>query len=108
MPYHLALELLLTGEPLPAARAAELGLVNRLAPSGQVLGLAIELARAIARNAPLAVAATKRIAVEAPTWPADDAFAIQEKLLKVVRESEDAREGARAFSEKRPPVWTGS
>jgi enoyl-CoA hydratase/crotonobetainyl-CoA hydratase len=107
LPYHLALEMLLTGEPLSAARALELGLVNRLVPGGQVLAQARELAQAIAQNAPLAVAATKRVAVEAPTWPADEAFARQEQVLQPVRDSEDAREGARAFSEKRPPVWKG-
>jgi enoyl-CoA hydratase/crotonobetainyl-CoA hydratase len=107
LPYHLALEILLTGEPLSAARALELGLVNRLVPGGQVLDQARELAQAIARNAPLAVAATKRLAVEAPGWPVDEAFTRQEQMLQPVRDSEDAREGARAFSEKRPPVWKG-
>ncbi|MCW2613169.1 MAG: crotonase/enoyl-CoA hydratase family protein [Frankiales bacterium] len=107
LPHHLAVELLLTGTRLSAERAHQLGLVNRLAAPGEVLSTAVELARVVARSAPMAVAATKRIVLESPGWPADEAFARQEVITKVVRESEDAREGALAFSEKRPPVWKG-
>jgi enoyl-CoA hydratase/carnithine racemase len=107
LPHNLAVELLLTGDRLPAARAHELGLVNRLVPSDEVLPTALELARAVGRGAPLAVAATKRIVLECPDWPADEVFSRQEQLLQVVRDSQDAVEGARAFAEKRPPVWQG-
>lgn len=107
LPYHLAMELLLTGERLPAARAYQLGLVNRLAPSGQVLDQSLQLARSIGRAAPLAVAVTKRIAVESRGWPAEEAYDRQEALTQAVRESADAREGARAFAERRSPVWAG-
>jgi enoyl-CoA hydratase/carnithine racemase len=107
LPHHLALELLLTGDPLPASRALELGLVNRVVPAEQVLATAVELARAVARNAPLAVAATKRIVAETRTLDFDDAYALQEPIAKPVRKSADAQEGARAFAEKREPIWQG-
>jgi enoyl-CoA hydratase/crotonobetainyl-CoA hydratase len=107
LPHHLAMELLLTGEPLPAARGAELGLVNRLVPPAELLQAARALAAVVARNAPLAVAATKRIAVESAEWPAAEAFTRQAAYSDPVRLSRDAAEGARAFTEKRPPVWTG-
>jgi enoyl-CoA hydratase/carnithine racemase len=107
LPHHLALELLLTGDPLPASRALELGLVNRVVPAEQVLATAVELARAVARNAPLAVAATKRIVAETRTLDFDDAYALQEPIAKPVRKSADAQEGARAFTEKREPIWQG-
>lgn len=107
LPHHLALELLLTGDPIDAARAHELGLVNRLVPSDQVLSTALELAQAIARNAPLAVIATKRIVEETRVLASDDALEAQERITKPVRESHDAREGARAFAEKRDPIWQG-
>jgi enoyl-CoA hydratase/carnithine racemase len=107
MPYHLALEMLLTGEPITAARAAALGLVNRVAPPGEVLAAARSLAGLIARGAPLAVAATKQIAVEGQDWPLAEQFDRQAALVAPVRESADAQEGARAFAEKRAPVWSG-
>jgi enoyl-CoA hydratase/carnithine racemase len=107
LPYHLALEMLLTGEPMSASRAAELGLVNRLAPPGSALATARELAALIARGAPLSVAATKRIAVESQDWPLEEQFDRQSALIEPIRESADAREGARAFAEKRAPVWSG-
>lgn len=107
LPHHLALELLLIGNPLPAARALELGLVNRLVPADQVRGTAIELAQAVARNAPLAVAATKRIVAETRILDFESAYALQDTITQPVRESADAQEGARAFAEKRQPVWQG-
>lgn len=107
IPYHVAMELALTGEPIAAERAAQLGLVNRLAEPGEALAAACELAAAIVANGPLALAASKRILVEAPGWPADERWARQAEVVAPVRGSEDAREGALAFAEKRPPVWRG-
>lgn len=107
LPHHLALQMLLTGEPLPAARAHELGMVNALVPAEQVRDTALELARAIAANAPLAVAATKQIVTETRTLDNAAALAHQETITAPVRASRDAREGARAFAEKRLPVWEG-
>jgi enoyl-CoA hydratase len=76
-------------------------------PDGQALPAALELAEKIAANAPLAVQATRRILTEGQEWPAAEAFARQWEVYGPVRESEDAEEGARAFTEKRAPVWRG-
>lgn len=103
----LALELLLTGEPITAARAAEIGLVNRLAPRGEALKHALEFAATIAENGPLAVAATKAIATRSSDWTWAQGWAEQDALMMPVFTSADAREGAQAFAERRPPVWTG-
>jgi enoyl-CoA hydratase len=103
----LALELLLTGDPIDAARAAEIGLVNRVAPEGGALDVALDLAGAIAANGPLAVAATKAIAKQSADWSFTDGWREQDAIMMPVFSSADAREGARAFAEKRPPVWTG-
>ncbi|MDP9820784.1 crotonase/enoyl-CoA hydratase family protein [Nocardioides massiliensis] len=107
LPHHVAMEMLLIGEPLAASRALELGLVNRLVPSDQVRSMALELAHAIAGNAPLAVAATKQIVAKSRTLEFDEAYRRQEEIAAPVRASNDAQEGARAFAEKRPPVWRG-
>ena len=107
VPFALALELLLTGDPLPAPRAAEIGLVNRLTPDGKALDGALELAATIAANGPLAVAATKAIARGSADWSFAEGWAQQGELIAPVFASEDAREGATAFAEKRPPVWRG-
>jgi enoyl-CoA hydratase len=108
IPPAIAMELALTGENLSAKRAKELGLVNALAEPGKVLDAAIALAEKITANGPLAVAATKRIIVEARDWTAETEFAEQAKILMPVFTSNDAKEGAIAFAEKRPPRWTGS
>jgi enoyl-CoA hydratase len=100
-----ATEWALTGDRIPAAEAHAAGVVNRLVPDGQALPAALELAEKIAANAPLAVQATRRILTEGQEWPAAEAFARQWEVYAPVRESEDAEEGARAFTEKRAPVW---
>jgi enoyl-CoA hydratase len=107
IPYHLAMEIALTGEHVPAARLAEAGLVNRLVPAGQALSAARELAAQVALGAPLALAASKRVAVESADWPAAEAFARQQEIIGPVFGSKDAMEGAIAFAEKRAPVWRG-
>jgi enoyl-CoA hydratase len=108
IPYHLAMELGLTGEPVGAERLSSLGLVNRLTEPGGALAGALELAAAIARNGPLAVTATKRILVEGPSWPAGpEWWRRQDEVAGPVFASRDAREGATAFAEKRDPVWRG-
>jgi enoyl-CoA hydratase len=101
------MELILTGDMLPAPRAAELGLVNRLVAEGAALESALELAERIAENAPLAVRGAKRVVVESRDWPMEEAFERQLPIYEPIRNSEDAREGARAFTEKRPPEWRG-
>jgi enoyl-CoA hydratase len=107
LPRNVAMELALTGDPIEAERGYELGLVNRLADPGKALDVALELAAAIAANGPLALAASKRILVESVDWPESEFFARQGELVAPVQGSEDAREGARAFAEKRAPVWKG-
>jgi enoyl-CoA hydratase len=102
-----ATEWALTGDRIGAAEAHAAGVVNRLVPEGQALPAALELAERIAANAPLAVQGTRRILAEGQEWPAAEAFARQWEIYEPVRESEDAKEGARAFTEKRPPVWRG-
>ncbi len=107
IPYHVAMELALTGDPILAERGAELGLVNRLAEPGGAVDAALELADAIAANGPLALEASKRILVESAEWSEEDAWQLQGEIAGPVFVSEDAREGATAFSEKRDPVWKG-
>ena len=107
VPFNVALEMLLTGDPLSAVRAAELGLVNRLTAEGQALDGALELAATIAANGPLAVAATKAVARGSTDWTFDAGWDEQAGIIAPVFASEDAREGATAFAEKRPPVWKG-
>ena len=107
LPRNLAMELALTGDPIDAERAYELGLVNRLAEPGEALAAALELADAISVNGPLALAATKRVMVESADWSDSEFFERQSEIIDPVMRSEDAREGATAFAEKRPPVWKG-
>jgi enoyl-CoA hydratase len=108
IPYAVAMELALTGDNLPAERAHELGLVNVLAEPGGALDAAIALAEKITANGPLAVAATKRIIVESRGWPREEMWRKQLEIMAPVFMSHDAKEGAIAFAEKRPPNWTGS
>ena len=101
------MELALTGDPIDAERAHELGLVSRLAEPGEALAAALELAATIAQNGPLALAATKRVLKESADWRDAEFFDRQAEIVGPVMASEDAREGAQAFAEKRPPVWKG-
>ncbi|HEV7773668.1 MAG TPA: crotonase/enoyl-CoA hydratase family protein [Conexibacter sp.] len=107
IPYHLAMELALTGDFVDADRAYEVGLVTRVVEPGLAVEGAMSLAETIAANGPLALAASKRILVEAPGWPADSVWARQAEITDPVRASADAREGSVAFAEKRAPRWVG-
>jgi enoyl-CoA hydratase/carnithine racemase len=107
VPYGVAMELALTGDPITAERGYELGLVNRLADPGGAVDAALELAAAIARNGPLALQASKEILERQLEWPAHEFWERQEEISGPVFDSEDAREGATAFSEKREPAWKG-
>jgi enoyl-CoA hydratase len=107
LPYHVAMELILTGEPILAPQAKEYGLVNRLTPSGGALEGALELAAQVAANGPLALVASKEMVRSSSGWTEEEAWAAQQELVYPVMASEDAREGATAFAEKRPPVWKG-
>ena len=110
LPYKLAMEMVVTGEPITARRALELGLVNAVVPQDQVMAAALTLAAKIAANAPLAVQASKRVAlgIESGEIPSDQkAWELSRLEIKQLLASSDAKEGPRAFAEKRTPVWTG-
>jgi enoyl-CoA hydratase len=107
IPYHLAMEVALTGEHFPATRLWAAGLINVLVPAGQALTGAVELAAKVARNAPLAVSASKQVIVESADWDTTEAFARQRSIIDPIFTSADAREGAMAFAERRAPVWKG-
>jgi enoyl-CoA hydratase/carnithine racemase len=105
IPRAVALELIMTGTPVTADRAHEIGLVNHVVPAGTTLARARELAEVIAANAPMAVRAAKAVATRSAHWQDGEAFLLQRKYTDPVRDSADAAEGARAFVEKRSPVW---
>jgi enoyl-CoA hydratase len=107
LPHALAMEVILTGEPISADRGASHGLVNRVVPEGTALAAACELAAVVARNAPLSVRASKQVAVQSADWPLSEGFTRQREFFDPVFASADAAEGAAAFRDKRAPQWTG-
>lgn len=107
IPYHVAMELALTGEPILAERAFELGLVNRLSDPGSAADVALELAKEISSNAPLALIASKRVMEGQWDWSASEMWELQDEITGPVFVSKDAKEGAKAFAEKRLPSWRG-
>ena len=107
LPLGVAMEMALTGDPISAERAHALGLVNRVTDPGGAVDAALELAAAIARNGPLALDATKDILLRQADWSEESFWREQGEIVAPVMSSEDAREGAIAFSEKRDPVWKG-
>ena len=107
VPPRVALELLLTGDPIDATRAFEVGLVNRVVPGDQLHDAVQELAETIAANAPLSVRAAKQMVYRAAVGRSEDEFAIADAIWEPVYRSEDAQEGPRAFGERRPPQWKG-
>ncbi len=109
IPWAAAMEFLLTAEPVPATRAMEMGLLNEIVPRGRLLERAQEWAARITENAPLAVAATKESALRGLAAESlADALRIESRISARVLTSNDAREGPRAFTEKRAPHWTGT
>jgi len=107
IPHHLAMEFLLLGEPVSGVRAGELGLVNRVVPAGEATAVALQLAEQLTANAPLALAAVKKIVRAADGVPDADAFAAQRAELASLMGSQDVREGMQAFAERRSPKWQG-
>lgn len=111
VPAKIANEIALTGAPIDPSRAYELGLVNRVAAEGTAVEVALELARQVAANAPLAVRETKRVLhrslAAGSDWD-DEAWDLNRGAMRTVMRSKDAIEGATAFAQKRAPVWTGA
>jgi enoyl-CoA hydratase len=107
IPYHAAVELGLTGDPMLAERAAQLGIVNRLTEPGGAVDGALALAQTIAANGPVAVAAAKEVLAFAAEHGEQESWELQVPINERIASSEDAKEGALAFVEKRAPVWKG-
>jgi len=107
MQYKAGLEWLMTGDPMTAQRAYEIGLVNRLAPRGQSLKVALEVARKIAANAPLVVQAMKSIARSTLVPSSTERYYPQRDMLEGIAKSDDIKEGVASFKEKRAPRFTG-
>lgn len=107
IPYHVAMELALTGDTIDADRAYALGLINHLVEPGEAFDRAMEVAARIVANAPLSINASKSIVKESRDWPLEESFARQIQYAGPVAASQDSREGAAAFKEKRDAVWQG-
>ncbi len=105
IPWAVAMEMLLTAKPIDAKRAYEVGLLNQVVPRERLMPAAIELAETICKNGPLAVRTAKEIAVR--SWGYEAGFVLEKALAARVFASEDAKEGPRAFAERRPPRFTG-
>ena len=107
IPYHIAMEMILTGQHYSAEYMKEIGLVNQLAEPGRAAERAIELAHKIIKNAPLAVQASKLIVQKSVDWTDEESWEKQEGYAGPVLSSQDFHEGLRAFAEKRKPEWKG-
>jgi enoyl-CoA hydratase/carnithine racemase len=107
IPPRIAMEVALTGDMIPAERLHQFGLINALVDPGRALEGAMHLARRIVANAPLSLAASKRVIVEQRDWSLEEQFERQEAITGPVLRSQDAREGAAAFAERRAPEWKG-
>jgi len=108
IPYHLAMEFLLTGQPVSGRQGAELGFVNRVTAPGEAAATALKLTEQLTLNAPLALTAVKKMVHVADGVPEADAFTVQRKVFADLMASADVREGMTAFAEKRAPQWKGN
>jgi enoyl-CoA hydratase len=108
IPSALAAELLLVGDAIPAADALRMGLVNRVVASGEVDAAARAIAERMARNSPLAMRKAKQAMIESSGRSIEEAFAVEDDCIRILLRSNDAREGSRAFMEKRTPDFTGT
>jgi enoyl-CoA hydratase len=104
--FPAAMEFLLTAERFPAQRALELGLINEIVAEEELIDRAYEWARRITANAPLAVQATKESVMRGLALSLDEAYAVESEMSKRIFQTEDAKEGPKAFAEKRPPRWS--
>ena len=108
LPYPIAMELLLTGDAIDAETALRWGLINKIVPHEQLLGEAMRYAKRVAANAPLALQATKELAVKAPELGLAAGLRMEQYVNRLLRMTDDAKEGAKAFQEKRSPVFTAN
>ena len=109
IPYHVAMEMILTGDAKSAAEMQHYGLVNRVTPTGEAFEGALDLARRLAENSPVAVKIARQIISRShkEVWTDEDCWELQKPYRQMSMESEDMQEGIAAFIEKRKPVWTG-
>jgi len=107
VPLGIALEMVFTGEPLNAEQALRVGLVNYVVPRDEIIAKAEEIARKIIENAPLAVRTVKAAVLKGLDMPLDQGIRLEADLSSLISTSEDAKEGPKAFAEKRAPVWKG-
>ena len=107
LPYGVAMEMAITANPITAEQAFDYGMITRLAEPGQAVDVALALAERVARNAPLAVAASKRLIRAAQGVTEEEFWTMQKSVIPGVFSSDDAKEGPRSFAEKRAPNWTG-
>jgi enoyl-CoA hydratase/carnithine racemase len=107
LPLAIALELAMTGDSIDAARALDLGLINRVVPADRLIEETLELADRIAANAPLAVRHSRSVVKQAADVPEAEGWKINDQAVGIVFSSADAMEGPIAFAEKRPPNWQG-
>ena len=106
--FSRAMEMAITAEPILAEEAKEVGMIARVAPKGEAVDVAMQLAERVAQNAPLGVKASKKLIWAASDKPESEFWDVQAPLMKQVFTSNDAKEGPKAFAEKRPPQWSGS
>ncbi|HTZ77859.1 MAG TPA: enoyl-CoA hydratase-related protein [Stellaceae bacterium] len=107
IPYALAMELLLTGDQIDAQTALRWGLINKVVPAGEVMATALDYARRIAKNAPLAVQAAKELAIRSREMDRVTGLRVEQLVNRMLQFSQDAKEGPAAFAEKRPPRFRG-
>jgi enoyl-CoA hydratase len=107
IPFTKAMELLLTGDTIPAAEAERIGLIGRVVPDGKALDTALDIADRIARNAPLAVQAVKRSVQQTEGLAEEEALKVELEIGLPIFGTADAKEGTRAFKEKREPIYEG-
>jgi enoyl-CoA hydratase/carnithine racemase len=108
LPYCIGMELLLTGDSIDAARAEKYGLVNKVVPRAELMPTALDYARRIAANAPLAVQAAKELAVRSREMDRVTGFRVEALVNRLLQVTEDAKEGPKAFAEKRKPDFKGA